>query len=94
MTIEQIEQVRTRNFCDEVYGKPTTRHWFRSSEKILTLMQNMSSIMSKVLEVGAMNDIYVRLVSMYNNITGVLSDINLFLYIRLEINFLFPLHEF
>ena len=78
MTIEQIEQVRTRNFCDEVYGKPTTRHWFRSSEKILTLMQNMSSIMSKVLEVGAMNDIYVRLVSMYNNITGVLSDINLF----------------
>ena len=78
MTIEQIEQVRTRNFCDEVYGKPTTRHWFRSSEKILTLMQNMSSIMSKVLEVGAMNDIYVRLVSMYNNITGILSDINLF----------------
>lgn len=78
MSIDQIEQVRTRNFCDEVYGKPTTRHWFRSSEKILTLMQNMSSIMSKVLEVGAMNDIYVRLVSLYNNITGILSDMNLF----------------
>ena len=41
-------------------------------------MQNMSSIMSKVLEVGAMNDIFVRLVSLYNNITGILSDMNLF----------------
>lgn len=78
MSLEQMEQLRTTNFCDEVYGKPTNRHWFRSSEKILILMQNMSSIMSKVLEVTSMNDIYVRLVALYNNITGILSDINLF----------------
>ena len=84
MSIEQMEQTRTTNFCDEVYGKPTTRHWFRSSGKILTLMQNMSSIMSKVLEVSSMNDIYVRLVALYNNITGILSDINLFSEITAE----------
>ncbi len=84
MSIEQMEQVRTTNFCDSVYGKPTPRHWFRTSDKILTLMQNMSSIMSKVLEVGSMNDMYVRLVSLYNNITGILSDMNLFSEITSE----------
>ena len=84
MSVEQMEQIRTSNFCDEVYGKPTIRHWFRSSAKIITLMQNMSSILSKVLEVNAMNDMYVRLVALYNNITGILSDINLFSHITPE----------
>ena len=63
--------------CDDIYGKGS-RDWWRQSSKVVTIISNLSSILSKTLQVSSLQHIFSRTVALFNNIIGILEDVNLF----------------
>ena len=72
-----ISDIINPSNCDNIYGKGS-RDWWRQSEKVITLINNLSTILSKTLQVSSLQHIFSRTVALFNNIVGILEDINLF----------------